>query len=122
MLAAANPLSFRVVEKGIQGVDSPISTDRSIDVPQSLLQRFQSMFQSLTPGGFRRVLGPSWEGLGGAGVPEYSTTNIQVEGVDEADVVKTDGRYIYVVSGSAVYILYAYRSIESRNIFLPIFD
>lgn len=28
----------------------------------------------------------------------YSTTNIQVEGVDEADVVKTDGEYLYIVS------------------------
>jgi uncharacterized secreted protein with C-terminal beta-propeller domain len=28
----------------------------------------------------------------------YSTTNIQVAGVDEADTVKTDGKYIYVAS------------------------
>lgn len=28
----------------------------------------------------------------------YSTTNIQVQGVDEADTVKTDGRYIYTIS------------------------
>ena len=27
---------------------------------------------------------------------DYSTTNIQVAGVDEADKVKTDGQYIYV--------------------------
>lgn len=42
------------------------------------------------------------------GVLEYSTTNIQVEGVDEADIVKTDGKYLYVVSGSTVHILQAY--------------
>lgn len=30
--------------------------------------------------------------------PEYSTTNIQVAGVDEADIVKTDGEYIYAVT------------------------
>lgn len=29
---------------------------------------------------------------------EYSETTTQVEGVDEADVVKTDGKYIYVLS------------------------
>lgn len=40
--------------------------------------------------------------------PAHSTTNIQVEGVDEADIVKTDGNYLYVVSGSTVYILQAY--------------
>jgi uncharacterized secreted protein with C-terminal beta-propeller domain len=30
----------------------------------------------------------------------YSTTNIQVEGVDEADIVKTDGDYIYAIAGT----------------------
>ncbi len=29
--------------------------------------------------------------------PEYSHTNVQVAGVDEADIVKTDGKYIYLV-------------------------
>ncbi len=28
---------------------------------------------------------------------KYTTTNVQVEGVDEGDVVKTDGKYIYVL-------------------------
>jgi len=39
---------------------------------------------------------------------QYSPTNVQVTGVDEADTVKTDGRYIYVLSGSTVSILKAY--------------
>lgn len=39
---------------------------------------------------------------------EYSRTNIQVQGVDEADLVKTDGRYIYQVSGDKVIISQAY--------------
>ncbi|MCD6590633.1 MAG: beta-propeller domain-containing protein [Candidatus Aenigmarchaeota archaeon] len=30
--------------------------------------------------------------------PEFSATNVQVEGVDEADIVKTDGEYIYAIS------------------------
>jgi uncharacterized secreted protein with C-terminal beta-propeller domain len=34
----------------------------------------------------------------GTKVNSYSTTNIQVAGVDEADLVKTDGRYIYTAS------------------------
>jgi len=33
----------------------------------------------------------------------YSTTNIQVEGVDEADTVKNDGRYIYTVTTEYTY-------------------
>lgn len=37
----------------------------------------------------------------------YSKTNVQVEGIDEADVVKTDGKYVYAVSKSNVYIFSA---------------
>ncbi|MCI9064201.1 MAG: hypothetical protein HFJ17_06335 [Clostridia bacterium] len=35
---------------------------------------------------------------------KYSKTNVQVEGVDEADTVKTDGEYIYYVTNGNVYI------------------
>ena len=35
----------------------------------------------------------------------YSGTNVQVQGVDEADVVKTDGNYIYYVANSQLTIL-----------------
>lgn len=38
----------------------------------------------------------------------YSRTNIQVEGVDEADIVKTDGRRIYLALGGRVLIVRAY--------------
>lgn len=36
---------------------------------------------------------------------DYSTTNLQVEGVDEADVVKTDGDYIYYISSKKIVIV-----------------
>jgi uncharacterized secreted protein with C-terminal beta-propeller domain len=36
-------------------------------------------------------------------VNSYSTTNVQVAGVDEADIVKTDGEYIYVASNGDFY-------------------
>lgn len=35
----------------------------------------------------------------------YSKTNIQVEGVDEADIVKTDGNYIYYIANNKIYIV-----------------
>jgi uncharacterized secreted protein with C-terminal beta-propeller domain len=41
---------------------------------------------------------------------EYSTTNVQVAGVDEADIVKNDGEYIYVASGNTVFIVNASQS------------
>ncbi|UCE16545.1 MAG: beta-propeller domain-containing protein [Candidatus Bathyarchaeota archaeon] len=52
----------------------------------------------------------------GHSVPDYSTTNIQVAGVDEADVVKTDGEYIYVVSNKSVVIVKAYPAEEAEVI------
>jgi inhibitor of cysteine peptidase len=36
---------------------------------------------------------------------EYSTTNIQVAGIDEADFVKNDGKYIYILSGDTLAII-----------------
>jgi len=42
------------------------------------------------------------------GSTDYSETNIQVEGVDEPDIVKTDGSYIYVLANSKLYIIKAY--------------
>jgi inhibitor of cysteine peptidase len=47
-------------------------------------------------------------------IPDYSATNIQVEGVDEADIVKTDGEYIYIVSGNKAIIVKAYPAEEAE--------
>ncbi|RMF91255.1 MAG: hypothetical protein D6733_01685 [Methanobacteriota archaeon] len=50
------------------------------------------------------TIAPSSEG----GADSFSTTNIQVAGVDEADIVKSDGRYLYVLSRNRVHIIDAY--------------
>jgi inhibitor of cysteine peptidase len=44
----------------------------------------------------------------------YTTTNIQVEGVDEPDIVKSDGIHLYVASGGNVSIILAYPVNESK--------
>ncbi|MDD2422526.1 MAG: beta-propeller domain-containing protein, partial [Heliobacteriaceae bacterium] len=44
---------------------------------------------------------------GGSGSGDYSRTNLQVAGVDEADLVKTDGEYIYQVNGRRVVVVKA---------------
>ncbi|MBM5805783.1 MAG: hypothetical protein FJZ49_06975 [Candidatus Verstraetearchaeota archaeon] len=56
---------------------------------------------------FSKEFSAMTQGSGDRG-SEYSTTNIQVEGVDEADLVKMDGEYIYIVSHSTVYIAKAF--------------
>ncbi len=40
--------------------------------------------------------------------PDFSTTNIQVQGVDEADIVKTDGEYLYQVNNENIVIAKIY--------------
>lgn len=44
----------------------------------------------------------------------YSKTNIQVEGVDEADFVKNDGKYIYVIAQNRLVILDAFPASEAK--------
>lgn len=38
---------------------------------------------------------------------DYSSTNVQVEGVDEADLVKTDGKYIFQVNKQRIQVISA---------------
>ena len=49
---------------------------------------------------------------------DYSTTNIQVAGVDEADTVKTDGQYIYTLSNSQATFNYGYSSQTSSYVYI----
>ncbi len=52
----------------------------------------------------------------GGGASDYSQTNIQVEGVDEADFVKNDGKYIYLVSGGKLIIVDAYPATDMKKL------
>lgn len=48
-------------------------------------------------------------GTSGDAATDFSTTNTQVAGVDESDVIKNDGEFIYMVSGKTVRIIKAYQ-------------
>jgi uncharacterized secreted protein with C-terminal beta-propeller domain len=39
---------------------------------------------------------------------DFSETNIQVAGVDEPDIIKTDGTYLYILAESKIFIVKAY--------------
>ncbi len=61
--------------------------------------------------------------LEASSVPAHSTTNVQVAGVDEADIVKVDDRgYMYIVSGSVVYIVKAYPPAQAQLVSQITFD
>lgn len=54
------------------------------------------------------VSAPMSGSLEGTGQNDFSSTNVQVVGIDEADIIKTDGDYIYTVSGNTLFIISAY--------------
>lgn len=58
---------------------------------------------------------PSTPGSGG-GATQVSGTNNQIAGVDEADFVKNDNKYIYVANGSSFRIIEAYPAVDAREI------
>ena len=47
-------------------------------------------------------------GGGAGGADSYSTTNVQVQGIDESDLVKNDGKHIFSVGGSQLVIVRAH--------------
>src|SRR3990172_6909418 len=57
--------------------------------------------------------GPS-DQSGAATLSTFSKTNIQVAGVDELDIVKTDGSYLYIASQGRIYILAAYPPTQAQ--------
>ncbi len=48
------------------------------------------------------------DGSEGAGERDFSTTNVQEQGVDEPDFVKTDGDHLYLVTGGSFLVLQAW--------------
>ena len=53
---------------------------------------------------------------------DYSETNVQVRGVDEPDFVKTDGKYVYIVSEDRLLITEAYPAENAKIVFKAQFD
>ena len=58
----------------------------------------------------------SGQGGGGGGASQVSTTNNQVAGVDEADFIKNDNKYIYVVTGQTLRIFKAWPAKQSKEL------
>ncbi|MFH1133932.1 MAG: beta-propeller domain-containing protein [Nanoarchaeota archaeon] len=72
------------------------------------------LFESAKMGGMPTAAPSADSSMGSGGADEFSTTNLQVEGVDEADFVKNDDKYIYVLSGQKLVIIDAFPASEGR--------
>ena len=128
-------------------VDFPFASDHelkkfsSYDEMSNFLSKVQAYYAELyrsapTRNGAEYLVGPSSGLFGGYAAQEsfsasnlerqevvfdqsdYSGTNVQVAGIDEADFLKNDGKYAYILSGSTLTIVDAYppekAKIESR--------
>ena len=86
------------------------------ELREYLQKNAQASYGTRYFGGVSRVMtmevaesaAPSAKMAADSGASQYSTTNIQVEGVDEADFVKNDGRYIYTLTQNKLVIVDAY--------------
>ena len=105
--------------KSLENVRNPeLSIDLSSDEPQrgatcsdlSLLigQRSSPYPMLMKAGGMQGAdAGVPMASARNEAAVDYSGTNVQVGGVDEADIVKTDGTYVYMVRGGRVTIVRA---------------
>lgn len=94
--------------------------------PTGILPSFGSYdeierYLQVVPGEARDLnpFGSLWGGFGAAGpgeAPSHSNTNVRVEGIDEDDMVKTDGRYLYIASPDRVTVVRAYPPEDLRNV------
>jgi uncharacterized secreted protein with C-terminal beta-propeller domain len=90
--------------------------DLETRIKAELIRRYERMYDSYTYGGISiaggAVMPPPMSGnqpsaSSDSGTLPHSETNIQESGVDEGDLVKTDGAFIYLARGSHFFILKA---------------
>lgn len=106
------------------GQQTPTTTglDRSAQTYTQLLDKIRKQIETSSTAGNQKMFGTRETAAAAisadagaladnSGLQEisadYSTTNIQVEGVDEADIIKTDGQYLYVIANNRLYIIRA---------------
>lgn len=93
-------------------VEEQLPVVGSLQALQELLSQAQNHAYGYDRGGLaampvRNAMKTQEAAADGNAQEEYSSTNVQVEGVDEADLVKTDGSYIYKVNNRQVIIIRA---------------
>jgi hypothetical protein len=92
---------------------------RPLSTCEELEQRVRALAtklvkQRFADGGGMMPLANAKAGGDAAAAPAHSETNVQVEGVDEADIVKTNGRFIYQLSGSELRVFQAFPADQTK--------
>lgn len=83
---------------------TPLPTVQSMEHLRKLLGENRPMYRYMEKGMAVNEAVPAPMVRQEAAMDNYSSTNVQVEGVDEADLVKTDGTFIYQINNSTLTI------------------
>jgi uncharacterized secreted protein with C-terminal beta-propeller domain len=83
------------------GVGVPVRALGSVATLEAPVQKTADANAESAP---TAVSAPAASGTG-ASSPEFSTTNVQEAGIDEPDVVKTDGRHVYVAANRTLRVI-----------------
>ena len=99
----------------------PTETFGSEEELRSFLQQYTSGSGGYASGGIATRDMVMMESAAPTATPKmagavYSQTNVQVQGVDEGDLIKTDGEYVYTITGKTLFIIKAYPGEEAKVI------
>ncbi len=83
------------------GVGVPMRVQGAVETLGAPVQKTTDASSEIAP---TAVPAPAASGTG-ASTPAFSTTNVQEVGVDEPDVVKTDGRHVYVAANRTLRVI-----------------
>ncbi len=83
------------------GMETALTTDAAASLPEPAPQATSAPVSNESAAA--EMDGGAFDANKG-GANDYSETNVQVAGVDEADIIKTDGKYIYYLAGNQLVI------------------
>ncbi|MBI2574316.1 beta-propeller domain-containing protein, partial [Candidatus Woesearchaeota archaeon] len=114
----------KLEDKGLKRFSSYAELDSFLKEQQKQAGRGYEVLaeKSLGAASIRTLAASTAAAPSAQGAADYSATNIQVAGVDEADIVKNDGKYIYVVSGNKLVIVDAYPAENTRILSTVVFE
>jgi hypothetical protein len=95
-----------------------IEMNKRVDQAQQSYLANQGCWEESPTADAGDAAGDDSSGGGGSVAPptDVSGTNNQVAGVDEADMVKNDGHYLYVVSNGALHIIEAWPAANTKEV------
>lgn len=86
-------------------IESNISISRNDVFEASIDEAFSGMSDGISSAPMQQEIMKMNQDLSEDNYSGYSTTNLQTQGVDESDIIKTDGSYIYLVSNNKIYVI-----------------